>query len=145
MKLLPVLTVVVLVPALATADSAVDGPAAARRTNAENFKDRVLATCIAAAYKDAPPAAADAAATASALNEWAYVDLQRAGAAPDALVDRFLRRDYRNPTEGYANARFDLLKCLDLYHSRELEAQARAFVPHPDWLGDKPPKRESRR
>ncbi len=71
------------------------------------------------------------------LIEWTYFDSEKAGSAPDSLVEQFLKRDYHNPLEGYEGARFELLKCLDLYHSRELEAEVRAFVPHPNWLGSK--------
>jgi hypothetical protein len=135
---MPGIVLPLLVSAAALADSApADFPGAARRTNAENFKDRVLASCIARAYRDAPAASKDASITASILTEWTYFDLDKAGSTPDSLVEQFLKRDYHNPIEGYEGARFDLLKCLDLYHSRELEAEVRAFVPHPNWLGSK--------
>lgn len=44
--------------------------------------------------------------------------------------------------EGYVGARFDLLKCLDMYHSEELDAQVRKYVARPDWVGDKPDRRK---
>ena len=43
------------------------GPQAGARSNAQNFRDMVLATCIAQAYKDQPSAAADAGSSVSAL------------------------------------------------------------------------------
>ena len=51
-----------------------------------------------------------------------------------ALVDSYLVRDYRNPlAEAEApGMQFQLLKCLDLYHSEEARALLRRFVPEPD-------------
>lgn len=106
------------------------------RTNGVNYKDRALASCISAAYKGSP-AGEDAAIATSAFLEWTYYDDAKGNPATDELVERFLRRDYGNPVEGYAGARFDLLKCLDMYHSPELDEQVRKYVPHPDWVGDR--------
>ena len=111
------------------------------RTNAENYKDRALAACIAAAYKGSP-AGRDAGITKSAFLEWTYYDDDQGNPAVDQLVAKYLRRDYSNPVEGYAGAKFDLLKCLDMYDSRELDEQVRKYVPHPNWVGDEPPKLE---
>lgn len=108
------------------------------RTNAENYKDRALAACIATAYKGSP-AGKDAEITKSAFLEWTYYDDDKGNPAVDQLVAEYLRRDYSNPVEGYAGAKFDLLKCLDMYHSRELDEQVRKYVPHPNWVGDEPP------
>ncbi|WP_244140488.1 T6SS amidase immunity protein Tai4 family protein [Burkholderia sp. BCC1047] len=58
--------------------------------------------------------------------------------AVERLAEHYLRRDYGNPVEGYAGAKFALLKCLDLYHGPELDEQVRRYVPHLDWIGDKP-------
>ena len=110
------------------------------RNNGTNFRDRALASCIATAYRGAS-AGADADITTSAFIEWTYYDLEGGNPAVDELVARYLRRDYSNPMEGYAGARFDLLKCLDMYHSQELESLVRQYVPRPDWVGDKPPAR----
>lgn len=119
---------------------AADDIAAARRTNGQNYKDRALASCISAAYKGSP-AGKDADITKSVFIEWTYYDDDKGNPATDQLVEKYLRRDYTTPVEGYAGARFDLLKCLDMYHSRELDEQVRKYVPHPDWIGDKPPAR----
>ncbi|UCV03708.1 type VI secretion system amidase immunity protein Tai4 [Dechloromonas denitrificans] len=123
--------------------TAADSITATGRTNAENYKDRALAGCIAEAYKGTP-AGEDAAITKSAFIEWTYYDDDRGDPATEQLVETYLRRDYRNPVEGYAGARFDLLKCIDMYHSPQLDAQVRQYVPKPDWVGDKPnrPKRK---
>ncbi|WP_232427623.1 type VI secretion system amidase immunity protein Tai4 [Burkholderia ubonensis] len=121
-----------------------DSVMAVHRTNAENFKDRALAACLSVAYQGSP-AGQDADITKSAFLEWTYYDEDRGDRAVDQLVKRFLRRDYANSVEGYAGAAFDLLKCLDLYHSPELDEQVRRYVPHPAWIGDKPagPRRKT--
>ena len=109
---------------------------AIHRTNAENFKDRALSACIATANKETP-AGNDARIATSAFIEWTYYD-DKANAAVDKLIEKYLSRDYSNPVEGYAGVQFNTLKCLDLYHSRELRDLVRRYVPHPNWIGDKP-------
>lgn len=108
-------------------------PEAATRTYAQNFKDMVFATCVANAYKGDTGAAVDAGSSVSALRDWTYYDLEKSPDAIRALVDRYLARDYYNPmveseTKG---VKFDFLKCLDLYHSRELDEQAKRLVVNP--------------
>jgi hypothetical protein len=138
------ISLLVFLPTIVAAAVVTDeGPGAARRTNGANFRDRVLASCLARAYGDSP-AGGDARATTSILTEWAYFDVEKAGAAPDALVDSFLKRQYHNPLEGYEGARFELLKCLDLYHSKQLDELVGTVVPHPTWIGPRPPSRGSR-
>ena len=109
---------------------------AIHRTNAENFKDRALAACMSAANKGSP-AGDDASVTTSAFIEWTYYD-DKGNAAVDKLIQKYLGRDYSNPVEGYAGAKFNTLKCIDLYHGRELAELVRKYVPHPGWIGDKP-------
>lgn len=50
-----------------------------------------------------------------------------------ALVERYLARDYRNPlVEAEApGTRFEMLKCLDLYHSNDLNMTTRRLVINP--------------
>lgn len=136
----------IAMPLCASAGDALtgDSPDAPLRTNAQNYKDRMLATCIAMAYKDAPTAHQDASITASVFIEWTYYDVENSGKEIEGLLNRYLGRDYRNPLEGYAGARFDLLKCIDMYHSKELEAQVRKFVDKPTWIGGKPPAKPKR-
>ncbi|WP_231716666.1 type VI secretion system amidase immunity protein Tai4 [Burkholderia ubonensis] len=122
---------------------AADSVMAVHRTNAENYKDRALAACLSVAYQGSP-AGKDANITKSAFLEWTYYDEGKGDRAVDQLVERFLRRDYTNPVEGYAGATFDLLKCLGLYHSPELDEQVRRYVPHPAWIGDKPAGRRGK-
>lgn len=117
-----------------------DTVVAPTRNNATNFKDRALAYCIAQAYKDSP-AGQDATKTGGAFLDWTYYDLT-ANPALDALIAKYLGRDYSTPVEGYADIKFSLLKCFDMYHSKELDQLVRKYVPHPNWIGDKPRKKE---
>jgi len=108
-------------------------PQAGTRTYAQNYKDMVLATCIANAYKNNKDAAIDAGSSISALRDWTYYDLEKAPDAIKTLVDSYLARDYHNPLvdSEIKDVRFDLLKCLDLYHSRELDAHVKRLVINP--------------
>jgi hypothetical protein len=124
-----------LVSALAsTAKEPPSGPQAAGRTNAQNFRDMVLATCIANAYRKDGGAATDAGSSVSALRDWTRYDLERAPDVIKQLVDQYLARDYRNPLaeSEVKGVRFDLLKCMDLYHSSELKEQVRRLVMKPN-------------
>ncbi|RMU68803.1 hypothetical protein ALP24_05391, partial [Pseudomonas syringae pv. aptata] len=49
------------------------------------------------------------------------------------LVDNYLVRDYTNPLveSEIKGVKFDLLKCLDLYHSKELDALTKKVVINP--------------
>ncbi|MCW7537990.1 type VI secretion system amidase immunity protein Tai4 [Aquabacterium sp. A7-Y] len=120
-------------------------PQAAERTYGQNFKDIVLATCIATAYRKEPNAAADAGSSVSALRDWTYYDMENSPDAIKSLVDAYLARDYHNPLVApeVKDVKFDLLKCLDLYHSKELAAQAKRFVQKPNrtYRQDHPPRR----
>jgi hypothetical protein len=111
-----------------------DSPEAGARTYAQNYKDMVLATCLANAYRDDPVAAVDAGSSVSALRDWTSYDLERAPDAVKTLVDEYLTRDYHNPVvdSEINGVRFDLLKCLDLYHSADLEVQVKQMVIGPE-------------
>ena len=108
-------------------------PQAPARSQAQNYKDMVLTTCIAQAYRNDAGAAVDAGSSASALRDWTYFDLDDSPAAVKALVDAYLARDYRNPLveSEVQGVRFDVLKCLDLYHSKALEALVERVVLDP--------------
>lgn len=112
---------------------AADSPQAGARTNAQNYKDMVLATCIANAYKGDKHAATDAGSSVSALRDWTEYDLEKAPDEIKRLVDEYLARDYQNPLveAEIKGVRFDLLKCLDLYHSDELDSQVERLVIDP--------------
>lgn len=108
-------------------------PEAGSRTYAQNYKDMVLATCIARAYRDDRGASIDAGSSVSALRDWTVYDLEKAPSEIESLVHTYLARNYHNPLAEaeVAGIRFDFLKCLDLYHSKELEAQTRKLVIDP--------------
>jgi hypothetical protein len=112
---------------------AADSPQVGARTNAQNFKAMVLATCIANAYKGDKHAATDAGSSVSALRDWTYYDLERAPDEIKSLVDEYLARDYHNPLveAEIKGVRFDLLKCLEMYHSDELDNQVERLVIDP--------------
>jgi hypothetical protein len=109
-----------------------DSPEAGGRTYGQNYKDMLLASCIARAYKGDPKAGKDAAYSASVFIEWTLYDVEKSSNAIDNLIERYLARDYHNPLVEYQGVEFDLLKCFDMYHSKELEAQVKQFVLNPN-------------
>ncbi|WP_425312422.1 type VI secretion system amidase immunity protein Tai4 [Pseudomonas putida] len=121
-----------------------NSPQAGGRTYAQNYRDMVLATCIATAYRGDADAAKDAGSSVSALRDWTYYDIDEASHAIHDLVKDYLDRDYHNPVveAEVKGVRFDLLKCLDLYHSDELKGQVQRWVSPPDhtYRQDNPPR-----
>ena len=61
---------------------------AVRRTNAENYKDRVLAACLSLAYRGSP-AGKDADVTKSAFLEWTYYDEEKGDRAVERLAEHY--------------------------------------------------------
>lgn len=109
------------------------GPEAGARTHAQNFKDMVLATCLTTAYQHDDKVAQDAGSSVSALRDWTQYDMDAAPDEIQSLIKRYLARDYQNPlveaeTPGI---RFEMLKCLDLYHSRDMEMLTKRLVINP--------------
>ncbi|WP_455808479.1 type VI secretion system amidase immunity protein Tai4 [Pseudomonas koreensis] len=104
------------------------------RTHAQNYKDMVLATCIASAYKFSANVGTDAGSSVTALREWANYDWEKSPLAVKALVKKYLARDYTNPLaeSQIKGIKFDLLKCLDMYHSKELDALTKKVVTDPN-------------
>lgn len=117
----------------AYARSPLDSPQASGRAYGLNYKDLVLAWCVAEAYPDSD-AAADAGSSVSALIDWTYYDMETAIKPMHALIKRYLARDYSNPIveNEVPGIKFNFLKCLDLYHSKELQDQVRRYVEHPN-------------
>lgn len=114
-------------------ETATSSPQAATRTYASNYKDMVLAACVARAYRHDVGAAIDAGSSVSALRDWTYFDLDKSPDAVESLLDSYLARDYSNPLveSEIQGVKFDLLKCLDLYHSKALEDLVKQMVMHP--------------
>ncbi len=105
-------------------------PEVASRTYGQNFKDLVLSSCVAAAYASEPKAAADAGATAGGLDStWTNYDPELAAGEIAKLIEKYLARQY-NSIQG-PSIRLDLMKCLDLYHSKDLDLLAKRVVPKP--------------
>lgn len=125
--------IVMGVPLCYAQDDEPTSPQAVARTHAQNYKDMVLAECIATAYKDEPEAAKDAGSSVSALRDWTEYDLEMAPDAIKAVMERYLGRDYHNPLVDaeVRGVRFDFLKCMDLYHSKELDVQVKRWVIDP--------------
>jgi hypothetical protein len=100
------------------------------------------------AYRNDKDAATDAGSSVSALRDWTYYDLDKATDKINALVHDYLARDYHNPLVDaeIKGVRFDFLKCLDLYHSKELDAQVRHLVINPThtYRQDNSPPEKSR-
>jgi hypothetical protein len=104
-------------------------PEAATRTYAVNYKDMMLAGCIAMAYKADLQIAEDVRRSAGALNESTRYDVENATGVNVQIIDRYLARTYH--AKEAPDARLDLLKCIDMYHSAELEAQVKQYVDRP--------------
>ncbi|NTZ05564.1 type VI secretion system amidase immunity protein Tai4 [Burkholderia metallica] len=129
------LTCIALQPAMVVAkDTAQTSPEAGSRTYIQNFKDMVLADCLATAYKQEPGVSKDIGSSTSALRDWTYYDMERAPDVIHALVAKYLARDYRNPVveSEVRDVKFDFLKCIDLYHGKELDAAAKKLVLRPN-------------
>lgn len=104
-------------------------PETAARTYAENYKDMMLALCFATAYKNVPNVLEAAENAASALHEWTRFDEERATGVNVKLIDRYLARTY-HAKEG-SKIDLSILKCIDMRHSAELEAQVQQYVDKP--------------
>jgi hypothetical protein len=122
-----------MAPCIHAKDETVTSPQAGARTYAQNYKDMVLAECVATAYKNESAVAKDAGSSVSALRDWSYYDLEQSPDAVRDLIESYLARDYHNPLveSEVKDVRFDFLKCLDLYHSKDLEALVKRLVINP--------------
>lgn len=117
----------------APALSATSSPEGMYRTFETNYKDMTLATCIDTAYANNADVSKDAGSSVTAMREWTYYDLERSPALITTLVAKYLARDYTHPLveSEIKGVKFDFLKCLDLYHSQELDALTKKLVDHP--------------
>jgi hypothetical protein len=122
-----------LTASLALATDRPSSPQSIGRSYEQNYKDMVLTTCVANAYQGDKNAATDAGSSVSALRDWTYYDLEKSPDEVRALINSYLNRNYINPLAEaeVKGVRFDFLKCLDLYHSEELDALAKKFVIKP--------------
>nr|WP_313625555.1 type VI secretion system amidase immunity protein Tai4 [Achromobacter sp.] len=111
-----------------------NSPQAYKRSYAQNYKDLVLATCLTTAYKGSDEVAKDVGSSISALRDWSYYDMEKHPDAISPLIHSYLSRNYFNPLveAEVKGVRFDFLKCLDLYHSKELNSLTKELVSEPD-------------
>jgi len=102
---------------LAVFSSACHSDAAVRRdyTPVEYLKNYALAACLADAYKSP-----DAVAAANGYMELGSFDIDAYNAAA-MLARQFLAREYASRS----GEKLNLMKCIDLFHSPELDALAR--------------------
>jgi hypothetical protein len=127
------LLAIMLTASAAFATDRPSSPQSMGQSYGQNYKDMVLATCGASAYQDDKNAASDAGSSVSALRDWTNYDLEKSPDEVKALVNNYLKRNYTNPLADaeVKGVRFDFLKCLDLYHSKELDALAKKVVISP--------------
>ncbi len=119
-----VLTLILSLPAFG-----ISTPEVASRTYSQNYKDMMLAGCIAIAYKKDPHASRDALDTASALNFWTDYDVENSTGKTEGIVDQYLAREYHTKQ---GSGKLNLLKCLDMYHSQALTDQVKKYVTNPN-------------
>jgi methionine-rich copper-binding protein CopC len=93
-------------------------PMTASYSQQDLLKNWALSTCLAIVATD-PALRADANATAGAYMEFGH-QAPEAYAALRELAENFAARRYSGSVEG----RFDTMKCIDLFHSRELNSLA---------------------
>jgi len=133
-----VLKILCTIPVICSEIANAQLPDAANRSYAQNYKDKVLAACIATAYKGTKDVSRDATYTASALNEWGRYDIDGSTGKMEEIISQFLSRPYHSIHS--EEVHLNLLKCIDLYHSKELEAQVKLYVSNPtgSFLKDNP-------
>jgi len=93
-------------------------PMTANYSQKDLLKNWAFSTCLAIVASD-PALRADANATASAYMEFGH-QAPEAYAALRELAGNYAARRYSGSVEG----RFDTMKCIDLFHSRELNSLA---------------------
>lgn len=132
-RLLPIAAILALCLGTAHADDT-NSPQAYKRTYAQNYKDLVLATCLTTAYPSSTEVGKDIGSSISALRDWSYYNMEKHPDAIFPLIRSYLSRSYFNPLveSEIKGVRSDFLKCLDLYHSQELDSVAKELISGPD-------------
>ena len=108
-----------LVVALCAASSAHAAPT--RYSPVEYFKNYALSTCLSQGYK-AEEVSKDSAAAARGYLELGGFPLE-AHTAATSLGREFLKKPY----ESMSGESLTLMKCIDFYHSKELEQLVRKY------------------
>ncbi|WP_221797075.1 T6SS amidase immunity protein Tai4 family protein [Oceanobacter mangrovi] len=60
--------------------------------------------------------------------DWSYYDMEEGTKEINSLIEAWLKRDYKNPLVTDQSIQFGYLKCIDLYHSEELDDAAVRFT-----------------
>ncbi|MEX5716087.1 T6SS amidase immunity protein Tai4 family protein [Serratia ureilytica] len=103
----------------------------------QNYKDIALTYCISVAYKTSPEASKDAIASSNGIDAWSYYAIRDEESPIIKLTKQYLQKNY-NAKDG--KSRLDLMKCMDMYHSEELDKLAKDYVqrPNDNWVKDNP-------
>ncbi|MGC4096853.1 MAG: T6SS amidase immunity protein Tai4 family protein [Nitrospira sp.] len=107
------------------ATSPFEDPATATYSQKTLLKNWALSVCLAKVAKNAE-LKEDANATASAYMEFGKQPIEAYDALHD-LADRYAHRKY----SGAVQSEFNTMKCIDLLHSKELEALAGKWATSP--------------
>jgi hypothetical protein len=113
------------------------------RTYGQKYKDMVFSYCVASAYKTDKSTLEDAFATAELIYSYPFYgeEAKKALTEIGVLINQFLARNYEAPVYAHETGRvvpFNLAKCIDLYHSKALDANMRKSVPNPEELPKEP-------
>lgn len=92
----------------------------------------VLGYCLAEAYREDKIASVDAGSSANELVEWTDFDLEQNSEKMIILINKYLLRNYFNPIADMEikGLKFDFFKCLDFYHSKELDKLANKVIKY---------------
>lgn len=124
-KSLLVIATLVPLTLVQAAAAAAEDPATASYSQKTLLKNWALSVCLAKVAKSVE-LKEDANATASAYMEFGKLPIEAYDALRD-LADRYAHREY----SGAVQSEFNTMKCIDLLHSKELEALAGKWATAP--------------
>lgn len=109
-------------------------PLISQASTPEAVNRTFFASCITKAYKGNKDVAKDTGSSVSALKDWIDYDIDKSIDKEIVLINSYLSRNYFNPLaeQEVKGIKFDFLKCLDLYHSKELDTLARKVISNPN-------------
>lgn len=112
-------------------------PQAAYRSYLQNYKDIALTYCISVAYKKSPEASKDAITSSNGIDAWSDYIIRDEASPVIALTKEYLAKTY-HAKDG--KSPLNLMKCMDMYHSKKLDALAKEYVERPsaNWVQDNP-------
>lgn len=117
------IAVIALVVSVATAPAGGDGPVVRKYSQADLLRNYALARCLSQAFPGSP-LAPDASASAAGYLERGSVSADAYGEIAK-LADEFLAHKYPS-LSGQA---LQTMKCIDLFHSSDLDRVVRRFAP----------------